>query len=144
VWAFIDFLLYETGTLGRRHVRDKLPLPRPVCAACRLEGTVDGWGHLWGAEQREGLPSPGCVELRDWARRQGLWDGNGIFAVKMFNPSTADDIKHLARMVSAITRMYRWVRYGSAQPRPDGAGSYFHFSYPGFVQAWREEAAPSK
>lgn len=45
--AVIDFLVYETPTLGRRHTRDGPPATGPPCACCGRE--LDGWMRASGA-----------------------------------------------------------------------------------------------
>ena len=114
-WRFIDFVLYEIATLGRRHVRDWLPGPRPPRACCGLE--EDGWMHLWGrcrpeAGGRGVFAGDGCPTPRRWSGEENMWVDEAIWRRMLFCPVDKKGVRNLARLIATVARMYRWARYG--------------------------------
>jgi hypothetical protein len=141
-WEFVNFLLYETPTLGRRHTRDRLPDPGPRCACCG-QGK-DGWMHIWGLErdQQTGVGAfsgEGCSAVKRWTHGKGMWVDERWWRSSIFAPADGLAVKKLARLISTISRMYRWARYGGGTGSTDGSSSHFEFSDAGFRWAWDVE-----
>ena len=144
LWAWIDFLLYESPTLGRRHTRYRLPPPAPCCAACG-QGR-DGWMHIWGLSRDEetgegSLDGDGCPVVKAWAFSKGLWDDPALWRTQMFRLGDEGQAKKLAKFVATITRMYRWARYGGMPGNGDGSSTHFRFDGSGFNWAWDVEGS---
>ena len=57
------------------------------------------------------------------------------------NPADDAAVRRLARFISAISRMYRWLRHGGA---PSGSSSSAHFEMRDVVFTWAWEVEASK
>jgi hypothetical protein len=145
-WTFVEFLLYETGTLGRRHVRERLGGQRPACACCGAG--EDGWMHIWGLRRprdADGNPrnrgvwsGSGCPRVRAWALSCGLSTSEPLWRQQLLAPQGDDAVRGLVRLVAALARMYKWNRHGDA-PARSSSSAHFKMNDRGFWWAWEAE-----
>lgn len=96
--------------------------------------------HIWGVVRDRPL-GLGCLAFRRWSHEVGAWSGAPVpWAPVLFHPSSADQVRKLARLITTITKLYRWKRYGgNPVNRADGASEHVTINAASFRWAWEDE-----